>query len=260
VLLAGFAVNEARHTHAVFPLRLLASRNRAFAYTLAGLVPATLFGTFFFLTEYFQDVLRYSPLRAGIAFLPMTLAMFATVRTLPRVLPRTGVRPVIVVGATLALAATAVLTRIDAGTAYLTGVLPALLLIGLGAGMCFMPLNVAVLTGVPGRDSGAATGMLQTLQWGGGSVGLAVLVTASDTAAGDPLAGLTRAFVAAGAFAVVAVGVATFGLTRPRTGVADEPARLPPGPRDAVAVRLARHAPYGAGTRDAKRSRSTTTR
>lgn len=88
----------------------------------------------------------------------MTPAMFATVRTLPRVLPRTGVRPVVVAGATLALAATAVLSRIDAGSAYLTGILPALLLIGLGAGRCFMPLNVAVLSGVPGPDSGAATG------------------------------------------------------------------------------------------------------
>lgn len=152
-------------------------------------------------------MLRYSPLRAGFAFLPMTLVMFTTVRLVPRLLARFGTRPVLLTGLSLAALGTGWLALLEPGDGYADGLLGPLVLVGLGLGLSFMPLNATILSAVTPRQAGAASGLLQTLQWLGGTVGLSVLVTVYGTATrhttGSPDAVLTHG--AAHAFAVGAL-------------------------------------------------------
>ncbi|MGH2517383.1 MAG: MFS transporter, partial [Ktedonobacterales bacterium] len=195
VLLALFLSVEARVGQPLMPLRLFANRNRAGAYLNMLLFFATLFGVFFFLTQFLQDVLGFSPLMAGVAFLPMTLAMFSTVRIVPRLLPRFGPKRIMVVGAALITGGIVWLAQISASSSYASGILVPTLLLGVGMGCSILPLNVTILSGVRQAESGAASGALQTMQQVGGSLGLALLVTvfgtASRAAASHPLVGVT---------------------------------------------------------------------
>jgi EmrB/QacA subfamily drug resistance transporter len=209
-LLVGFALVESRAGQPVLPLRLFADRDRAGAYAGVLLLPAGMFGAFYFLTLISQQVLHYSPLRAGLAFLPLTLAMFSTVRLVPRLLQRLGAKPVLLTGMALVAGAAGWLWRLDPGDGYLSGLLGPLLLLGVGVGLSFMPLNATILARVRPSEAGAASGLLQTLQWLGGTLGLSVLVTVYGTATrhatGSPseilVEGSARAF---GVGALVAV-------------------------------------------------------
>jgi predicted MFS family arabinose efflux permease len=193
VLLALFLAIEVRTPEPLVPLRLLANRNRAAAYLNMLLLPATMFGTFF-LSQFIQDVLGFSPLQAGVAFLPLTLVMFTTVRVVPRLLSRFGPKPLMVVGATLVAGADLWLTQLSAASGYASGLIGPMVLLGIGIGCCIMPLRMLILSGVARHESGAASGLLQTMQQVGGSLGLAILVTvfgsASRDAATHPLAGV----------------------------------------------------------------------
>ncbi|MEU7084251.1 MFS transporter [Streptomyces achromogenes] len=206
-LLTGFLLVESRAAQPVLPLSLFADRNRAGGYAVILLLPAGMFGAFYFLTLFGQQVLRYSPLRAGFAFLPMTLVMFTTVRLVPRLLARFGTRPVLLTGLSLAALGTGWLALLEPGDGYADGLLGPLVLVGLGLGLSFMPLNATILSAVTPRQAGAASGLLQTLQWLGGTVGLSVLVTVYGTATrhttGSPDAVLTHG--AAHAFAAGAL-------------------------------------------------------
>ncbi|OIJ63129.1 MFS transporter [Streptomyces mangrovisoli] len=227
-LLAGFTLIESRAGQPVLPLGLFADRDRAGAYAGILLLPAGMFGAFYFLTLITQQVLHYSPLRAGLAFLPMTLTMFATVRQVPRLLPRTGAKPLLLTGMGLLAGAAAWLWRLAPGDGYAAGLLGPLLLLGVGVGLSFMPLNATVLAGVRPREAGAASGLLQTLQWLGGTLGLSVLVTVYGTATrqahGSPSAVLTqgaaRAFGVGALIALTAL-VVTAATIRGRTRKAD---------------------------------------
>ena len=192
VVLAVFLTVEVRVRQPIMPLRLFADRNRASAYLNVLLLFATMFGVFFFLTQFLQEVLGFSPLQAGVAFLPMTLPMFASVRTVPRLLPRFGPKPIMVVGATLITGGIAWLTQISPASGYAASIFGPLLLLGVGVGCSVLPLNVVILSRVQRQESGAAAGVLQAMQQVGGSLGLAILVTvfgtASRTAARHPLA------------------------------------------------------------------------
>ncbi|MGP9021505.1 MFS transporter [Streptomyces sp. BR1] len=182
VLLAAFVYVESRAAQPIAPLRLFKDRNRAGAYVDILLLPAGMFGAFFFLTQYVQHVLGYGPLRAGFAFLPLTLAMFTVLRFVPKLLQRYGAKPVLVTGMSLMVVAGFWLTRLTADGDYVTGVLGPMAVLGVGVGLSFMPLNATILTGVQAADAGAASGLLQTLQWLGGTLGLSVLVTVAGTA------------------------------------------------------------------------------
>jgi EmrB/QacA subfamily drug resistance transporter len=195
VLLALFVVNEARVRQPITPLRLFADASRSGAFVTRLLVIAGMFGVFFFLTQFLQRILLFSPLRAGIAFLPMTVALFAVSRTAPRLMPRLGVKPMMIIGMLPVIVAMAWLSRVSADSAYWTDVFGPMMLLGLGFGLVFVPLTTTSLAGVPPKDSGAASAMLNMLQLVGGSLGLAVLVavfgTATRHAAQHPAAGLT---------------------------------------------------------------------
>jgi EmrB/QacA subfamily drug resistance transporter len=197
VLLALFIATETRASQPITPLRLFADVSRSGSFVTRLFVIAGMFGMFYFLTQFLQRVLGFSPLRAGVAFLPMTVTLFAVSRLAPRIMPRLGVKPMIIVGLVPAIAAMAWLSRVSASTGYWTDVFGPMMLVGVGLGLLFVPLTTASLAGVPPKDSGAASAMLNMLQLVGGSLGLAVLVavfgTASSDAARHPVPGLTSA-------------------------------------------------------------------
>jgi MFS family permease len=126
----------------------------------------------------------FSPLRAGLAFLPMTFALFAMSRTAPRLMPLLGAKPLMITGMVPAIASMAWLSRVSPETGYWSGIFGPMLLIGLGMGLVFVPLTTASLAGVPAADSGAASGLVNMFQLAGGSLGLAVLVAVFGTASG----------------------------------------------------------------------------
>ncbi|MFE9447517.1 MFS transporter [Streptomyces sp. NPDC006739] len=210
-LVACFVLIESRAAGPVMPLRLFADRDRAGGYASIMLLPAGMFGAFYFLTLICQQVLMFSPLRAGLAFLPMTLTMFTTVRLVPRLLARFGTKPVLLTGMSLVVAGSGWLWRLGPGDGYAAGLLGPLLVLGLGVGLSFMPLNATILAAVEPGEAGAASGLLQTLQWLGGTLGLSVLVTVFGTATrhagGSPAAVLTEGAARAfGVGALIALG------------------------------------------------------
>jgi EmrB/QacA subfamily drug resistance transporter len=182
VLLAGFGIIEARSAHPVTPLRLFADRGRSASYLIRLLLVAGMFGMFFFLTQFLQEVLGFSPLRAGIAFLPMTAALFAVSRLAPRLVPRFGPKPLMVAGLLPVVAGMTWLSQISPATTYTSGVFGPMLLLGTGMGVAFVPLTMASLQGVAPADSGAAASMVNVMQQVGGALGLAILVTVFGSA------------------------------------------------------------------------------
>jgi Major Facilitator Superfamily len=186
VLLITFAVIESRVRNPLLPLHIVRNRARGGAYLSVLLASAGLFGVFFFLTYYMQLTLRLSPLTTGLAFLPMTGLLVATsVTAQTRVLPRTGAKPLVIIGMTLGVIAMIMFTRLSPGGAYATHVLPGLLIIGVGMGSIFAPAIGTATLGVEVRETGVASAMVNTSQQVGGAVGLALLSTVSASAAAD---------------------------------------------------------------------------
>jgi EmrB/QacA subfamily drug resistance transporter len=181
-ILATFALIETRHEQPVMPLHLLASRSRVSAFFSVVCTVAAMYGGFFFLTQFLQRVMGISPVVTGIAFLPMTLSIFIMSRIVPRLIPRLGPQRILIGGAFLIVLATLLLTQIGVSSHYAPAIVVPMILLGLGVGSSFLPLSITVLSGVPGREAGAASGMLQTMQQVGGALGLSILVTAFGTA------------------------------------------------------------------------------
>jgi EmrB/QacA subfamily drug resistance transporter len=196
-LLAAFLVTETRAVQPITPLRLFADAGRSGSFAARLLLVAGMMGMFFFLTQFLQDVLGFSPLRAGVAFLPMTIALFAVSRTVPRLIPRFGTRPLMIAGMLPVIAGMTWLSRVSPATSYWTGVFEPMLLMGAGMGVVFVPLTTVSLAGVRSQDAGAASSMVNVMQQVGGALGLAVLVavfgTASRDSAAHPVAGLSAA-------------------------------------------------------------------
>jgi EmrB/QacA subfamily drug resistance transporter len=182
ILLAAFLINEARSPQPITPLRLFTDRSRAASYVARLLLVAGMFGMFFFLTQFIQDVLGFSPLRAGIAFVPMTGALFAVSRLAPGLVPRFGPKPLMVAGLLPVVGGMTWLAQLSPSSGYLSGILGPMLLLGTGMGLVFVPLTLASLAGVRPEDSGAASSMVNVSQQVGGSLGLAILVTVFGSA------------------------------------------------------------------------------
>jgi EmrB/QacA subfamily drug resistance transporter len=208
VLLLGlFLVTEARTAHPITPLWLLRDRSRAASYLARLLLVGGMFGMFFFLTQFTQEVLGFSPLLAGVAFIPMTGALFATSRLAPRLVPRFGARRLLVGGLIPVVAGMTWLSQLSTGTSYLSGVLGPMLLLGFGMGLAFVPLTMASLAGVPPQDSGAAASMVNVMQQVGGALGLSILVTVFGTATRAAASHLPAALIAARAEAIKVHGM-----------------------------------------------------
>jgi EmrB/QacA subfamily drug resistance transporter len=180
VLLAAFAVIEHRlATEPLVPFRLFAARSVAGANVMMLLAGAAFFSMWYFLSLYFQDVLGYSALRAGLAFIPMALAIIIGAQASPRLLPRTGLRPLLAAGMLLAACGFAWLGRVPAHSSYLSHVFGPSCVVALALGLLFTPLASAATTGVPLSQAGLASGVLNTSRQIGGSIGLAALATAA---------------------------------------------------------------------------------
>jgi EmrB/QacA subfamily drug resistance transporter len=186
VLLGTFVAVEQRVAHPLLPLHIVRDRGRGGAYISVLLASAGIFGVFFFLTYYMQLNLRLSPLTTGLAFLPMTGILVATsVTAQTKLLPRLGAKPLVVAGMTLGVIAMIIFSRLTPGSAYVSGVLPGLLIIGLGMGCIFAPAIGTATLGVEVQETGVASAMVNTSQQIGGSVGLALLSTLSASAAAN---------------------------------------------------------------------------
>jgi EmrB/QacA subfamily drug resistance transporter len=186
VLLALFVVWETRAASPLLPLHIVLDRNRGGAYITVALVLAGMFGAFLFLTYYLQVVLRFTPLQAGLAFLPMTLASQAGSWLIAaRLMPRLPARALMAPGALVAAAGMGLFTQLQPDTNYLALVLPAELLLGLGTSCVMVPAFSIGTLGVDRREAGIAAATVNTFQQIGGSLGVAVLntIAASATAA-----------------------------------------------------------------------------
>ena len=215
VLLTGFVWWERRAANPMLPLRIILDRNRGGSYLSFFLATLTLFAVFLFLTYYFQGVLHYSALKAGVAFLPFPLGVITSSVIASRTLPRFG--PRVLAGAGFSSAALGLLwlTQLPAHSAYGTHVVPAMLLISLGMGHVFVPLSSTALLGVPNHDAGAASALVNTMQQVGGSLGVAFLntiATSATTSYALSHGGLSNAATVHGFTSAFAVGVGIMAL------------------------------------------------
>lgn len=196
VLLGAFLAIETRAKQPITPLRLFSDINRSGSFIARLFLVAGMFGMFFFLTQFIQDILGLSPLRAGLAFMPMTIGLFAVSQMVtPRLMPKVGSKRLMIAGMFPVIGAMAWLSQVSTSTGYWTGVFGPMLLVGIGMGIVFVPLTTTSLAGVAPQDSGAASSMVNVLQQLGGSLGLAILVAVFGTsvrnAARHPVAGAT---------------------------------------------------------------------
>jgi hypothetical protein len=182
VLLAVFVVIERIHPQPVVPLRLFRERNRAGTYLVMLSLAASLMSMFFFLTLFVQDILGYSPLKAGFAFLPIAGTIIVTATICARLLVRYGPKPFLVSGSIFCTAGLIWLSQISAGSDYVNAVLGPTVLFAAGMGFLFVPLTAVAVAGVNNADTGAASGLLNVTQQVGGSLGLSILVTVFGTA------------------------------------------------------------------------------
>jgi predicted MFS family arabinose efflux permease len=184
VLLGVFVHIETRAEEPVLPLRLFASGTRTTANVSRGLMYAGMYGMFFFIGQFLQDVDGYSPLRTGLAFLPVPASVFLSSQMVSKVLI-TRIRPKVLMLAGIGMTIVALLmaSQLHAGAAY-PRILVSLVLLGLGSGTALVPLTTAGLAGVAPGDAGAASGLVNVTQQVGAALGLAVLVTVLSAAAG----------------------------------------------------------------------------
>ena len=205
VLLAAFVFTERRARQPITPLRLFGDASRSASYVVRLMLVAGMFGMFYFLTQFLQEILGFSALRAGIAFLPMTILVFGVSRVAPRLMAIVPPKALMVAGMVPVVIGMAWLSRVSSGTGYWSGVIGPMLLVGAGMGLVFVPLTTASLAGVRPEDSGAASSMVNVMQQVGGALGLAVLVAVFGTPYRDatrhPLAGAAPALQARHALA-----------------------------------------------------------
>ncbi|MEU7498233.1 MFS transporter [Streptomyces griseofuscus] len=184
LLLVAFVWWQARAPSPLLPLRILRSRDRAGCLLTMTFAVIGMFGLFLFMTYYLQVVLGYSPVRTGLAFLPMTAAIVAgSTQISARLLPHVPPRRLLVPGMLLATGGLLLLTRLTPHSSYAGEILPSLVLLGLGLGLTFMPVFATATAGVAPRDAGVTSATVNTAQQVGGSIGTALLNTIATTSA-----------------------------------------------------------------------------
>ncbi|MBV2354722.1 MFS transporter [Streptomyces sp. J2-1] len=181
-LLIAFVWWQNRAPSPLLPLHIVRDRTRAGCFLTMMLAVIGLFGLFLFLTYYLQVILGYSPVRAGLGFLPLTAAIIiGSTQISARLLQRVPPRMLMVPGMILACVALLLLTRLTVHSSYTSEILPALILLGLGMGLTFMPVFATATAGVAPRDAGVTSATVNTAQQVGGSIGTALLNTIATT-------------------------------------------------------------------------------
>jgi hypothetical protein len=216
--LIGFLVLERRSKAPLMPQWVFADRNRAGAYVIQTLLGAALFGMFFLMTLYLQNVLGYSPLKAGGAFLPATVVMMGMAGVMSKLVVRTGVMPLVAGGTALAAVGMLWLSQLTATSDYITGVMLPMTFLTAGLGSVFVPGTLAAVSGVDREHSGLVSGVSTTVIQIGGAIGIAVLANVATSSTNDAVGtmpleqalthGFSHAFIAAALLLAVAVPVA----------------------------------------------------
>src|SRR5262245_45892894 len=209
-LLAAFVWIERRHDDPLVPLRIFSNRSLAASDATFLLTAAALFGMFYFCTLYLQQVLGYSALKTGVSYMPFSLILIGASASASRLVDRFTPKPVLVTGLLVSTVGFVLLTRVSGHGDYASHVLPAMIVLGVGLGLSFVPITIAATNGVAAAESGLASGLLNTTQQVGASLGLAILSSVSTSRitsaldSGSPLpVALTHGFK--GAFVVAAV-------------------------------------------------------
>ena len=220
-LLAVFFVTEARFAKdPLIPLSIFKRRSLSVANGIAVTIGSAIFGTYFFLSLFLQNVDGYSALRAGLAFLPVGLCTLAGALIASRIVQFVGARNQLMLGLGLAAVGLLWLSRVGAGDPYMVHVLGPMILIGFGLGLSFVPMTLSATAGVPVHEAGLASGLINTTRQVGGALGLAIMATvASSIAANHGLGrhsvdaalttGYQAAFAIAGCGLIVGVLLAT---------------------------------------------------
>jgi MFS family permease len=267
VLLISFVLIEMRSSRPLLPMRVLADRNRSGAYLIMLCVATGLFGLFFFLTLFIQNVLGYSAIRSGIAYLPFAVGVVIASGLASQLVPRFGPRPLIVAGSAMVAGGMFWFSRLTEHAGYASHLLGPQLVSSFGLGLVFVPLSLVALHNVAEQDSGVASSLLNAAQQVGGAIGLALLGTVAWTAvansvrtqvahaaaAGQPVpkpgapppasiydhaltAGFSRAFVVAAGIGLLAllIAIATIRVSRQElAGAGPEPQEPAPQPEAA---------------------------
>jgi len=217
VLLVGFVAWERRTSHPLLPLRIVLDRNRGGSFLAFLLATLGMFAVFLFLTFYMQNVLGWSPLKSGFAFLPFPLGIITSATIASRTLPRFGPRPLATLGFAMGTLGLLWLTQLQADSSYVTHLVPSMLLISLGMGQVFVSLSSTALIGVPQHDAGVASALVNTMQQVGGSLGVAFLNTIATNATvayaashgGPSPAAMTHGFTTAFTWSAAVFALAT---------------------------------------------------
>ena len=182
VLLTAFGFIERRSKEPLMPLSILKNRNRSGSFAMMLCIGIALFSMFYFLTQYLQNVLGWSPIRTGVGFLPMTAGIVVAAGLASRYVGKIGIRVPLLVGPAAATIGMLWITRITVTSSYLD-ILGPLVVIALGMGFSFVPLTLTAVSGVESNEAGLASALLNTMQQVGGALGLAVLATVAIDAA-----------------------------------------------------------------------------
>src|SRR5581483_7540736 len=247
-LLVAFAVREAKAATPLMPLRIFRSRNVTGANTVQVLTVAGMFGMFFLGSLYLERILGYDALQIGLAFLPVTIVMGTlSVRYSEPLITRFGARTLLFPGLALVTAGLVLFTQAPVDGSYALQVLPVMILLGTGIGVCFPALMTIAMSGATRSDAGLASGLVNTSAQVGGALGLAVLATLSASRSDDLVGegksaavaltgGYHLAFWIAAALVVAAIVVAAT-VIRPEAEAAEQlAAGEPPRPQRAEAV------------------------
>ena len=181
ILLGAFLVTEARSRHALMPLRIFRSRSRSGAYLVMLCLGTAMFGMFFFLTLFMQDVWGWSALLTGVAYLPMVTVIMVMAAVSTQLVPRIGARPLLLAASAISAGGMYWLSRITEHSTYAAGLLGPVLVTAVGLGLLFMPLTLTALSRVDDQDAGLASSLTNSGQIIGGSIGLAILGTVAWT-------------------------------------------------------------------------------
>nr|WP_119590695.1 MFS transporter [Streptomyces scabiei] len=196
VLLLMFGLIERRAREPITPLKMFTDRNRSGTYVIMLSLAAAMFGMFFFIVLFVQNVLQYTPIEAGLAFLPVTVAIVTGAGLSQRFLPVLGPKPFMMAGSTMVVLGLGWQTMISPDSSYLGGVLGPMVMFGFGMGLNFVTLTLTAVSGVAPHEAGAASGLLNVTQQVGGSLGLSILTTVFGTASRDEAEKQVQLFMA----------------------------------------------------------------
>lgn len=188
ILLTAFFIIESRSSHPLLPMRVIRNTNRAGAYISALMVGAGMFAMFLFLGIFMQTILGYSPVQAGIAFLPFSLGIILSAGIAARLLPQVGPRPLMIPGLLAGAAGMLWLAQLEPETNYFTHILPAMVIMSVGMAFVFIPTATVALHAIDQHDAGVGSAMINTSQQVGGSLGTALMNTVAVTATASYLA------------------------------------------------------------------------